>query len=321
MKRKIPKVFLSHSSKDKPIVRRIASALESKGCIVWIDEAELKIGDSLIDKIAFAIDRVDFVLAVISSHSAKSQWVRKELSLAMTKEILGKHVIVLPVLVESTELPLSLRDKLYADLRKKKLFSLAIERIYKAIVESINGKKKINDRETRKRRVKTRQVNKTINKLKPAIGSYIVSESIKMTSMKHADNWMKILKSQVIAVAITGCIIFLFAIGLTIPRETRIIALGILISGGSMLLGAISGLTGHTAMQLALSDDPNLVLQIEDIPYRHCIRKLYQAAKNNRRFIIGWWFFYIGFFGLAIFSVIVIILILIVIIKYNITLT
>lgn len=108
-------IFLSHNSKDKPWVRKLADRLTSDGVVVWIDEAELNIGDSLIEKIAEGIQEMRFVAAVISNNSISSTWVQKELNLAMSKEIKGRQVTVLPLLIENCTLPPSLTDKLYAD--------------------------------------------------------------------------------------------------------------------------------------------------------------------------------------------------------------
>jgi len=38
-------VFLSHSHKDKPFARKLAVDLRHAGHIVWIDEAEILVGD------------------------------------------------------------------------------------------------------------------------------------------------------------------------------------------------------------------------------------------------------------------------------------
>lgn len=113
-------VFLCHSSADKPFVRRLARHLLRYGFNVWLDEFELAIGDSIIERLAVAIDTVTYVLAVISTHSAESNWVKKELSLAMTRETVDARVVVLPVVIDDCELPAQLRDKLYADFRKGK---------------------------------------------------------------------------------------------------------------------------------------------------------------------------------------------------------
>jgi TIR domain len=118
----MPSVFLSHNSADKPFVRQLAERLTKSGATVWLDEAQLRIGDSLVDKISEAIQTVDFVAAVISKNSARSPWVKKELSLALTKEIKTKAVVVLPIVIDDCELPVSLADKLYADFRDPEQF-------------------------------------------------------------------------------------------------------------------------------------------------------------------------------------------------------
>jgi hypothetical protein len=108
-------IFLSHNSKDKPWVRKLAERLTNEGINVWLDEAELKIGDSLIEKISQGINEMEYVAAIISKNSIQSNWVQKEISLAMTKEIKGRKVTVLPLLIDKCEIPESLTDKLYAD--------------------------------------------------------------------------------------------------------------------------------------------------------------------------------------------------------------
>jgi len=129
----MPSVFLSHSSKDKFFARKLAEALTRYGVTVWIDEAELRIGDSLIEKISDAIEDSDFVAAVLSHNSVNSNWVQKELRLATTKEIGGKCVVVLPVLIDRCEIPAFLQDKLYADFTNADEFDAPMERLLHAI--------------------------------------------------------------------------------------------------------------------------------------------------------------------------------------------
>src|SRR5262245_26921314 len=108
-------IFLSHSWKDKNFVKRLAKALDSYGIRVWLDEAEINIGDSLIQKIGEAINETDFVGVVLSGNSINSEWVQRELNLAINKEFNIRKVVVLPILLEAVEIPPFLRDKLYAD--------------------------------------------------------------------------------------------------------------------------------------------------------------------------------------------------------------
>lgn len=133
----MPSVFLSHSSKDKFFARKLAEGLTNRGVTVWIDEAELRIGDSLIDKISGAIQESDYVAAVLSHNSVSSNWVQKELQLAMTKEIGGKQVVVLPIMIDRCEIPPFLADKLYADFTDVDDFDAPMERLLHAIGVSI----------------------------------------------------------------------------------------------------------------------------------------------------------------------------------------
>ncbi|WP_036300473.1 toll/interleukin-1 receptor domain-containing protein [Methylotenera sp. L2L1] len=108
-------IFLSHSHADKPFARRLAADLRKAGHAVWIDEAEINIGDSLIEKIREGLDQVDFVAAIITAASVTSKWVTRELDIASNREIEENRIVVLPLLVEYVELPGFLKGKFYGD--------------------------------------------------------------------------------------------------------------------------------------------------------------------------------------------------------------
>jgi hypothetical protein len=113
-----PLVFLSHSHADKPVVRQIAEGLKSQGIDVWIDEAELSLGDSLVNRIERGLDSADFVAFFLSKASVKSQWARQELNVAISRQVSGERgAIVLPILLEDAEIPALLRDVMYLDMR------------------------------------------------------------------------------------------------------------------------------------------------------------------------------------------------------------
>lgn len=109
------KIFLSHTNSDKPFVRHLASKLEGHDVKVWLDEAEINVGDSLIEKISEGIEDAEYLGVVISPSSIGAPWVKKELSIALTEEINNRKLKVLPILIEQCELPIFLKDKLYAD--------------------------------------------------------------------------------------------------------------------------------------------------------------------------------------------------------------
>lgn len=126
-------VFLSHSSKDNAFTRKLAERLRDAGVRVWLDEAEINIGDSLLTKISAAIESTDFVAVIISHNSVQSNWVQTELQMAMSRELADKKVRVLPIVIEPCELPMFLRDKLYADFSKPDDFDTPFARLLRAL--------------------------------------------------------------------------------------------------------------------------------------------------------------------------------------------
>jgi hypothetical protein len=108
-------IFLSHNHKDKPFVRRLSDRLQAHGIRTWLDEAEMHVGDSLISKIEVAIQETAYLGVILSPNSVTSEWVRREVNIALTKEIQGKTVKVLPILYQKCEIPWFIADKIYAD--------------------------------------------------------------------------------------------------------------------------------------------------------------------------------------------------------------
>src|SRR5262249_53535377 len=115
-------IFLSHNHADKPFVRQLAQDLQAAGVRVWLDEAELLIGDSLIEKIRQGIDEMEYLGVILSPHSVQSGWVQREVNIAMSQEIKGKRIKVLPFVIAECELPGFLEGKLYADFRNRKQY-------------------------------------------------------------------------------------------------------------------------------------------------------------------------------------------------------
>lgn len=131
-------IFISYSHSDKTLVDNIAADLVAENAHIWIDTWELKVGDSIINKIQEAIVSSSALLVVLSKTSVSSEWCKKELSAGLIRELSEKKVIVLPVLIEDCEIPIFLKDKMYADFRSdyKKGIKAVIDAI--ASVENQN---------------------------------------------------------------------------------------------------------------------------------------------------------------------------------------
>lgn len=118
-----PTAFLSHSSADHDFVHRLAFELAADGVHVWVDEAEMRVGDHLIDKIGRAIEQTDFLIVVLSKASTdrrrkSSRWVMEELDAAFVREMQGRRVRILPCRIEACRVPRLFSARVFADFEK-----------------------------------------------------------------------------------------------------------------------------------------------------------------------------------------------------------
>jgi TIR domain len=130
---KAPQVFVCHCSEDKPYARRIAHALSGRGFRVWIDEAEIHVGDSLIEKIESGILKSHNLIVIMTPRSVSSRWCREELRMALAMQIGGERTKVLPALFEDCKIPGFLMEKVYADFRDEKDFSQRVGELAAAV--------------------------------------------------------------------------------------------------------------------------------------------------------------------------------------------
>jgi hypothetical protein len=111
------RVFISHSSHDKAVARKLVADLRSLGHEPWLDEYAIRVGDSIPSKIEEGLQNADFVAVLLSPAAVKSGWVDREWKAKYWAEVSAGRVMVLPVLLEECEIPLLLAPKKYADLR------------------------------------------------------------------------------------------------------------------------------------------------------------------------------------------------------------
>lgn len=111
-------VFLSHSSKDRELVFPLYMDLEKIGIKVWFDEVEMEPGDLLVDRIGSGLRSSMNLAVALSANSVNSKWVQKEVSIALTRQLAGSNVKVIPMRLDDAELPTFLSDVKYVDFRE-----------------------------------------------------------------------------------------------------------------------------------------------------------------------------------------------------------
>ena len=112
------KIFISYSSKDKEFAMNLVDYLKANGVNVWFDHFEIKVGDSIIDKISNAIDNMRGIAIVLSGYSIRSNWVRKELNTTLINRLSGNNILIYPILLSNCKIPTLLSEYKYADFRK-----------------------------------------------------------------------------------------------------------------------------------------------------------------------------------------------------------
>jgi type III secretory pathway component EscV len=110
------KVFLSHSSADKNLARRLAHDLQSANVDVWLDQWEIRIGEEFVQRIEQGLDQVEFVIVLLTHASVASEWVDREWRHKVQHEAQTKRIAVVPVRAEPCEIPDFLAQRSHADI-------------------------------------------------------------------------------------------------------------------------------------------------------------------------------------------------------------
>ncbi len=96
-------VFISHASEDKDAVARpLAEELRGWGVTVWLDETELRIGDSLRRKIDEGLAKSGFGVVVFSHSFFAKGWPQYELDGIVSRSVSGEQTL-LPLWHEITK--------------------------------------------------------------------------------------------------------------------------------------------------------------------------------------------------------------------------
>jgi hypothetical protein len=90
-------VFICHASEDKGFIEPLAQALSDKGLKVWYDRFELKIGDSLRQKIDYGLANSKYGIVVLSKVFFDKGWPQSELDALESRQNREGRKVILPV--------------------------------------------------------------------------------------------------------------------------------------------------------------------------------------------------------------------------------
>jgi len=139
------KIFLSHRSRDKALVREFRAMLP--GFLgTWLDDDSLCWGDSFPTELRTTIQSgVDFLIIFLDKDAVSSPWVRQELEWAIQRERELKRTFILPIVLEEIDpesLPAGFSERLFLRLSDfshasvEALAKRATEKLFQLVVES-----------------------------------------------------------------------------------------------------------------------------------------------------------------------------------------
>jgi WD40 repeat protein len=113
-------VFLSHSSKDKKVVRSVAERLRNDGLRVWLDDWEIRPGDSIPARIEDGLERSRVLVLCMSAHAFGSDWAHLEAGTFRFRDPLNKERRFIPLRLDDAPIKGSLAQFLYINWMPEK---------------------------------------------------------------------------------------------------------------------------------------------------------------------------------------------------------
>jgi hypothetical protein len=130
------RVFLCHSSQNKPIVRELYQRLLAEGWIdPWLDVAKLLPGQHWSSVIQESLNRADSIIVFVSHDSINREgFVQKEMNYAWDRSLEKPRnaIYLIPLRLEECDVPYDFRERQWADY-----FGAKKEETYSALLESL----------------------------------------------------------------------------------------------------------------------------------------------------------------------------------------
>lgn len=100
-----PKVFVSHSSVDKPAVQDLVDALRARGIDAWYDAYEIGPGDDIVVRLNEGLANRDVGLVVFSANTDHARWMISEVSTLFHERVEEGKLLIPVVLGDGAQIP------------------------------------------------------------------------------------------------------------------------------------------------------------------------------------------------------------------------
>ena len=106
-------VFLSHSSQDKAVIRPLAERLRADGLRIWLDDWEIRPGDSIPSKIEHGLEHSRVLVLCMSAQAFGSDSAQLESGTFRFRDPLNKERRFIPLRLDEAPIRGSLSQFLY----------------------------------------------------------------------------------------------------------------------------------------------------------------------------------------------------------------
>jgi tetratricopeptide (TPR) repeat protein len=111
------KVFLSHSTIDKPFVEKLAPAMIANGFTPWLCEVDIEISANFVAEISKGLKESDLILLVWSPDAANSVWTQAEWTTTLKQEVEQSRIRLGVIMLRQHDLPPLLDTKNFIGAR------------------------------------------------------------------------------------------------------------------------------------------------------------------------------------------------------------
>ena len=131
-------VFVSHATEDKDFAQPLAHGLRSAGLRVWYDDFELRVGDSLNERINEGLSRSKYGVVVLSPTFFSKHWTKMEMNAFVARQAEGSRVI-LPIWHRITRDEIIEQAPSLADIASLDSSKQTGDEIVREIFRKVNG--------------------------------------------------------------------------------------------------------------------------------------------------------------------------------------
>jgi hypothetical protein len=131
------KAFLSHSSKDKHFVQKVAEELTTNWCVY--DAFSFDEGTLISDEIISRLNETDLFVIFLSENALKSEWVQTEIKKAYDLWTIGEMKTILPIIIDdktthsSEGIPLWLKN--HYNIKPIRRYKKVVQRIRQELIK------------------------------------------------------------------------------------------------------------------------------------------------------------------------------------------